>query len=159
MHAVVRILPVVVSRADKLYVAGGFDGHECTNTVETYDANANKWTPAAPMQVRRSGVSCVVYHDRLYALGGFNGQWRMCSGERFDPVANSWSPVPDMSIPRSNFDAHVLDDMIFVAGGYDGTTTIARVEYYNDNTDKWSVDFVLPCRARARFLVSTLRKQ
>lgn len=110
------------------------------NTVETYDANSNKWTLIAPMQNRRSGLSCIAYHNYLYVLGGFNGQIRMNSGEKFDPVTNRWFPVTGMYIPRSNFAIEVLDDMIFVAGGYNGQTTIARVEYYNDNTDKWLVE-------------------
>lgn len=123
--------------AGRIYITGGFNGQECMNTAETYNADTNEWTLIPPMQTRRSGVSCITYHNCLYVIGGFNGLVRMNSSEKFDPTTNHWSPVVDMCNPRSNFAVEVLDDMIFVAGGFNGVTTIAQVECYNDRTDEW----------------------
>lgn len=55
--------------ADKIYITGGFDGHDCMNTAEVYDPNTNQWTMITAMRSRRSGVSCISYHGCVYVIG------------------------------------------------------------------------------------------
>lgn len=48
---------------------GGFDGNNCTNTVEMYDPIEDKWYMLPSMSIPRSGVSCVSHKGYVYALG------------------------------------------------------------------------------------------
>lgn len=54
---------------EKIYITGGFDGHDCINTAEVYDPNTNQWTMITAMRSRRSGVSCISYHGCVYVIG------------------------------------------------------------------------------------------
>lgn len=54
---------------DKIYITGGFDGHDCMNTAEVYDPATNQWTMITAMRSRRSGVSCISYHGCIYVIG------------------------------------------------------------------------------------------
>lgn len=54
---------------DKIYITGGFNGHECLNSAEVYDPDTNQWSMIAPMRSRRSGVSCISYHSHVYVIG------------------------------------------------------------------------------------------
>lgn len=87
----------------KVYICGGFNGHECLSTAESYDPFANQWTLLEPMRNRRSGIGVIAYKDEIYALGGFNGITRMNTGEKYCPKANRWKTIPEMFNPRSNF--------------------------------------------------------
>ena len=40
----------------QIYICGGFDGVEPTNSVEVFDTNWGAWTSLSPMSRRRSGV-------------------------------------------------------------------------------------------------------
>lgn len=87
----------------KVYICGGFNGHECLSTAEAYDPFTNQWTLLEPMRNRRSGIGVIAYKDEIYALGGFNGITRMNTGEKYCPKANRWKTIPEMFNPRSNF--------------------------------------------------------
>lgn len=93
----------VASFTGKVYICGGFNGHECLSTAESYDPFANQWTLLEPMRNRRSGIGVIAYKDEIYALGGFNGITRMNTGEKYCPKANRWKTIPEMFNPRSNF--------------------------------------------------------
>lgn len=60
---------VIFHSTDKIYITGGFDGHDCLNTAEVYDPNTNQWTMITAMRSRRSGVSCISYHGHVYVIG------------------------------------------------------------------------------------------
>lgn len=122
----------------KIYICGGFNGHECLNTAEYYNPEIDKWTLLPSMSIRRSGVSCVCYDGIIYVIGGFNGTHRMSSGEKFDLRQNGqWSPIANMFYPRSNFGLEVIDDGIMAVGGYNGTMTIKHCEVYNPEKNEW----------------------
>ncbi len=64
-----------------VYIAGGFDGERCLDSVEEYSPTANQWTNLRRMSSARSGVSLVTVHEHVYALGGFDGEHRLQTGE------------------------------------------------------------------------------
>lgn len=109
-------------------ITGGFNGHECLNTVEFYDPETEEWTLMTPMTTRRSGVNCVILNQVLYVIGGFNGTHRMNSGEKLELFGRNrqWTRIPSMFHPRSNFGLELIDDdsQLMAAGGYNGTVTI-----------------------------------
>ncbi|KAK6049374.1 kelch repeat protein, partial [Cooperia oncophora] len=53
-----------------LYAVGGYDGRTWLSSVESYDAERNKWIRVAPMQTARQGLSVSVLNGCLYAMGG-----------------------------------------------------------------------------------------
>lgn len=63
-----------------MFVAGGFDGHNCLFSVEVYDPVFDQWTVLSPMSTRRSGVSLVSCDDKVYAIGGYDGARRLDTG-------------------------------------------------------------------------------
>lgn len=46
---------------DQLFVVGGYDG-STTLAVERYDEEAGMWYRVSPIEMGRSGLSCVVLH-------------------------------------------------------------------------------------------------
>lgn len=144
----------------KIYIVGGFDGNNCTNTVEMYDPAQDRWSMLPPMSISRSGVSCISHRGFIYALGnltnlssvqfttrnttpnifssgGYSGIDRLRTVERLDVKANHWSPVASMKSPRSNFTVAIIEDMILVIGGYSHGTTVDTVEAFDVKTERW----------------------
>lgn len=72
------------STKNRIYIVGGFSGHECLNSVEYYDVDIDEWIMIPTMNTRRSGVNCAILNDFLYVVGGFNGTNRMNSGEKIE---------------------------------------------------------------------------
>ena len=64
----------------KIYIVGGFNGHEIFRSVEVFDVEANQWSYVRSMSNPRTGVSLVAFRNSLYALGGFDGNMRLTSG-------------------------------------------------------------------------------
>lgn len=71
------------SLGEKIYIVGGFNGHEVLNSAEVFDVKTNQWSYINSMNNPRSGVSLVAFRGSLYALGGFNGFRRLSSGNLF----------------------------------------------------------------------------
>lgn len=85
----------------RIYVVGGFTGHQCVFSVEYFDVESHQWTRATPMRIPRSGVTIVPYKGRVIALGGFDGNAsRLKSAEALDTDLNSWTSLPDMLVGR-----------------------------------------------------------
>ena len=97
----------------KVYICGGFNGHECLSTAESFDPLTNQWTLLEPMRNRRSGIGVIAYKGEIYALGGFNGITRMNTGEKYCPNSNRWKTIPEMFNPRSNFAIEVIEQVDF----------------------------------------------
>ncbi|KDR11165.1 kelch-like protein 10 isoform X2 [Zootermopsis nevadensis] len=106
---------------DKIYVAGGDDGNNCINylnSVEVYDPDTNRWTFVAPMLFEREDFSCVAFHGCLYALGGCNETSSDLSTEKYDPAEDKWTEIPGMVIPSYCSKVEVIDDKILHAVSY-----------------------------------------
>jgi kelch-like protein 10 len=52
----------------KLYIIGGFNGHEYFNSCRLFDAVKKKWKEIAPMHIRRCYVSVTIHDGLIYAL-------------------------------------------------------------------------------------------
>ena len=85
----------------RLYVAGGFTGHQCVFSVEYFDVETQQWCRVTPMRIPRSGVTVIAYKNRVLALGGFDGNSsRLNSVEAFVPELNLWTTLPNMLTGR-----------------------------------------------------------
>ena len=117
MHSLLTLLPFftgkprsvagVTALNGRLYVIGGFDGHDYLKDVECYDPQTNTWTLMQPLNRARSAACVTIMNGRLFVLGGFNGQF-LDSVEVFDPLMNGWSFASSLSIPRVHFGAVVI---------------------------------------------------
>lgn len=61
-------------------MVGGFDGHNCLETAETYNPKTDQWTAIEAMSKRRSGLGVLTYKGEVYAAGGYDGTDRLESG-------------------------------------------------------------------------------
>ncbi|VDM40675.1 unnamed protein product [Toxocara canis] len=120
-----RIAEMSVKRSDghcvihegKIYAVGGFDGVNCHATIETYDAEGDRWlTMKQVMRSRRSGVRAVVIegaicvsnfgietlNNQIVVAGGYAGVVGTISDvEAFDFRADTWLEMPAMGMRRS----------------------------------------------------------
>lgn len=86
---------------DRAYVVGGFDGHQCHNTVEQWDPRHGGWAQLARrMHQRRSGVAAAELLGALFVAGGFTGRSRLSSVEFYDPREGIWHHAASMRTPR-----------------------------------------------------------
>lgn len=102
-----RSVAGVAALDDRLYVIGGFDGHDYLKDVEYYDPRSNTWSTIQPLNRARSAACVTVMKGRIFVIGGFNGQF-LDSVEVFDPRMNGWRFLSAMSIPRVHFGAAVI---------------------------------------------------
>uniref|UniRef100_A0A1B6C072 Kelch-like protein diablo n=1 Tax=Clastoptera arizonana TaxID=38151 RepID=A0A1B6C072_9HEMI len=122
-----------------IYVIGGFNGVEFTNSCRCFNAVTQIWREIGPMHEKRGYVSVVVLDGFIYAMGGNNGRYNQNTVEKYDPAMNQWSFVQSMVHPRSKAGATVLNGNIYIAGGFNGMEVLRSVEVYDPKADKWSM--------------------
>ena len=74
----------------------------CLASVETYNPEANTWSPAPDMSAHRSGAGVAILEGQLYAVGGHDGPLVRKSVEGFNPLTQKWTSVADMCLCRRN---------------------------------------------------------
>ncbi len=78
---------------DGLYVVGGWDGKEASDSVFVFRRQPGGggggqggggwgWESVAPLLHRRQALACAVLHDRLYAVGGYDGTSNLRLGKK-----------------------------------------------------------------------------
>ena len=67
----IRRYPGVAALDNKIYVTGGYDGHEDLSSVDCYDPQNNTWSQVTNMKIARFGHCLLNLHGLLYALGGY----------------------------------------------------------------------------------------
>ena len=92
-----RSFPCGVVCGDRMFVLGGYDGHETPRAVEEYNFTTHEWRQAQPMLVARSNAGAAVWNEKLYVVGGWDGR-ALNAVERFDITKDEWELVK--SLPR-----------------------------------------------------------
>lgn len=90
---------------DVVFVFGGWNG-AVLDTVEQYDATANKWTVLpARLSVDRSNLAAAVAGSHIYVVGGngTKGNKSVTAVDRFDVFAHRFDVAPPL---LSNVSAH-----------------------------------------------------
>ncbi|XP_021941807.1 kelch-like protein 10 [Zootermopsis nevadensis] len=129
-----------------IYVIGGHDGDEVSNSCFCFNAVTKKCREISPMHVRRCCLSVAVLRGSVYAMGGEGNYETHRTAERYDCKANQWSWIAPMKIGRENASSAVLNGKIYVAGGRDGQNSLNSVEVYDPDTNRWT--FVAPMLSR-----------
>jgi N-acetylneuraminic acid mutarotase len=63
-----------ISANGNIYVFGGEDTEEITDSVEKYDPVLDKWTSEKSMPDAGVGIEAVAFNDRIYVLGGVSNE-------------------------------------------------------------------------------------
>lgn len=121
----------------KVYLIGGVDGHDPTNTVRCFDLLTKTWTEVAPMHTKRCYASAAVVKGYIYVLGGYDAKHRLQSVERYDPKTNQWTKMRPMNKRRSDAAACNINDRVVVVGGFDGERCHDSCEMYDPETNEW----------------------
>jgi hypothetical protein len=97
---------------DMLYAVGGENGGNPSvsfNTVERYDATADKWTMIASMKLKRSFVGAGVLDGILFAVGGYDRQKSWTSTvEMYDEKRDRWGLAIPFPLERQYVTVAVL---------------------------------------------------
>ena len=81
---------------DVVFVFGGWNG-AVLDTVEQYDATANKWTVLPTrLTVARRGLAAAVAGSHIYVVGGYDGTNRVTAVDRFDVFAHRFDVAPPL---------------------------------------------------------------
>ncbi|WP_437967909.1 kelch repeat-containing protein [Sorangium sp. So ce260] len=128
----------------KVLVAGGAVRYGSNDfavaSAEVYDRAANTWTPAAPMDIPRSGHSAILLSDgRVLVINNKLGSGHT---ELYDPVTDTWTYGPfetDMSLHLGWHTATLLaDGKVFVLGGSTLDSSSVAVRTYDPASDRWT---------------------
>lgn len=84
---------------NRLYVCGGYDGFQSSDTVEMYEPGADRWSVVSTMQKHRSASGIAAFDAKIYAAGGHDGYHIFDSVECYDTQSDSWVSSFSWSYP------------------------------------------------------------
>lgn len=128
--------------------AGGFNGSQCLDHVEYFDACVGAWAAMPPMNERRAGAAAGELFGKAYVFGGSNDDQCLNSVECLDMQLGMWEPLPPMSDRRDGAAAVGMGEHIYVFGGYNGLHFLASAERYHPSSRTWEP---LPHMAERRY--------
>ncbi len=130
---------------NKIYVIGGHNGTDYTNTIEEYDPITNTWTAkttTSSMPYPRGDYAGCAVNGKIYAIGGWNRpNITYDIVEEYDPATNTWTAKAPIPTARWGHSLVILDGNIYVVGGATGwpiDRLINNIEIYNPSTDTWT---------------------
>ncbi|XP_077285326.1 kelch-like protein 24 [Arctopsyche grandis] len=93
----------------KMYVAGGnfIDTNSFLDSVESYDPDANLWTPYCKLPNLVYGVGFCLFRNRFHCMGGhdrteYNNVWE------YDDIIKQWKPLKSLNKTRAESFAFVI---------------------------------------------------
>lgn len=110
----------------RVYVAGGWDGHNFVSAAAVLDFQANPflWRRVRPMAESRGGAAGTAIAGHFYVCGGRQDDdpinrkaVYLSSGECFEPRRATWERLPDMAEARGSAAAARLGGRLYVVGG------------------------------------------
>ncbi|XP_028414706.1 influenza virus NS1A-binding protein-like [Dendronephthya gigantea] len=110
-----------------VFVVGGFDGKEGTDTIEVLKMNQHplRWTMFdGKLPVKLYAHDVIVYQGKLYILGGCDGKERKTSNAIYEIAPTppyTAKRLKRMPEPRTFHKAELVNGKLFILGG---TTTI-----------------------------------
>lgn len=141
----------------KMYVIGGYNGHERLSTVEVFDPSTRRWDKISSINCKRSAVgTCSLDEKNLFVCGGYDGIRSLNTVEKYDPIIDEWSLIAPMAKARSAAGVTAYKGSIFVIGGHDGLSIFNSVEKYNTLTSEWET-MVPMLTQRCRLGVAVLK--
>ena len=146
-----RLKASLVALGGLLYYIGGWNMPSgCTDTVECYNPDMNKWKSCARLNTSRCKSGCVVTKKHIFIIGGGTtfGQQRdsmLSSVEKYNPEGNSWSYISPLKEARSEPGCVYFSGKIYAIGGIDNSGfPTSSCEVYSPVTDEWEAIAQLP---------------
>jgi hypothetical protein len=139
----------------KVLVAGGYNGfienvgggHTSLAVAELFDPSTGAWTPAASMQVARSGQTATLLpNGQVLVVGGWEMPGCCLKGTRtaelYDPATNTWTATPPPPELQEADTATLLQngDVLVTGtfGPYDDFQAVAGAALYDPSTNTWT---------------------
>lgn len=127
----------------KVYLVGGFDGHNALKSTLCYDFEINTgWFEISCMYENRYYVGVAHCDGKIYAMGGHNNERsdnRLDSAERYHLSENLWEPIARMNRIRSDASAASLEGKVYIVGGFEGRRYHDSTEMYNPAENQWTL--------------------
>jgi len=86
-----------VMAPERIYVIGGLDQTNSSDSTRAYDFERNTWSSGASMPTTRAYLGLAVVDDVVYAIGGFDGSTSLAVNERYVPIGYGTVP-PELHI-------------------------------------------------------------
>eukprot|EP00918_Siedleckia_nematoides_P096254 GHVU01211143.1.p1 GENE.GHVU01211143.1~~GHVU01211143.1.p1 ORF type:complete len:532 (+),score=90.99 GHVU01211143.1:322-1917(+) len=128
-----RSLHSAVVVGNRMYVIGGYDGHNRVDEFHCFDYDTRRWTsvpvnsdrsPSAVGPPPRDRLLAVSHDLDVYVFGGYDGTRRVNDLWRFSTVECKWAlcdPGGDLPSPRHSHCGVTFHDYLYIFAGYDGT--------------------------------------
>jgi len=137
-----------VTYKDKMYLFGGYNGCDFTNSLFSFDFNKKKWkevvTTGDIPSVRSAHVG-VVMNDKMYIFGGWNGKVQNNDFFEFDFATSTWTRIDSenegaVPSPRCSHAGIAVPEQnkLYIFGGCGGSPVIY-------NNELWCYDFTTKC--------------
>ncbi|KDR17435.1 Kelch-like protein 10 [Zootermopsis nevadensis] len=126
---------------DIIFVIGGWTTEIVTDSIETYDTQADRWIKMEegdPMGPRVHHGSAVVGYN-IYVIGGFDRFKSLNSVSCFNAVTKKWREVGPMNDRRAYVSVAVLGGLVYAVGGYTDKRRHRTAERYDYRRNQWSM--------------------
>jgi len=131
--------------ANKIYFAGGDNGHPCSR-VDIYDASNNNWSTAELSEPREDVIAVTAGNKVLFA-GGFTSTGRSNKVDIYDQVSGNWSTAA-LSHPTSGgypgYYAFAQSGVVSAGNNIYFMTGSNNIDIYDVQTNIWSTHIVSP---------------
>ena len=136
-----------VTSGDKIYLAGGDNGHPCSR-VDIYDASNNTWSTAELSEPREALIAIAAGNKVLFA-GGISSTGGSTRVDIYDQANGSWSTA-SLSHPTSGsypgYYAFSQSGVISAGNKIYFVTNSNSIDIYDAQTNTWSTQMVSPNR-------------
>jgi len=128
----------------KLYLFGGWDGHNYHAEIWQYDPDLDRWSAKSPMPTVRAFADAAVpeRQGRIYVIGGENTSGALTANESYNPAEDDgsgrpWSTKAPLPAPSSHLAVATTGRTIFVIGGSNAEKQLLQ---YSVALDLWKPD-------------------
>lgn len=101
---------------NKLYVCGGYNGVQSSDTVEMYNPANDQWTMVSSMKKHRSAAGVTAFNGMIFVAGGHDGYRIFDSVECYDTQKDCWTMIASMNNKRCRLGLSALNGFLYAAG-------------------------------------------
>jgi DNA-binding CsgD family transcriptional regulator len=124
--------------AGRLLAIGGQTPDGVTAVVESYDPQADIWTPRRDKPTPVAYVDAATIGDDIYVPGGCDAESQPATVvEVYDIETDTWRAVSPLPEPRCAYALGVQEDKLYLFGGWDGEQYVSTAYVYAAEADDW----------------------
>ncbi|MDM8533019.1 kelch repeat-containing protein [Anaerolineales bacterium HSG25] len=132
-----------VAYEGELYLFGGWDGQDYTDTIFVFSPISDTWRLLDSHLPEAKGyLGAAVLNDDIYVVGGYDGQDEFDQTYTFSPQTDEWTEKATMQFPRGSLGLVATSNRLYaIGGGWEIPVLVS--EEYDPATDSWS-SFEIP---------------